>query len=170
MDYATVAFEAETGDAGIPLWEAVHPNGFVAFALQASPNGAFLYVSGLGSGFGTGLDYVTVAYVAALGIPVWTARLDGTAQFHDHVADLAVSPDGSRVFVTGDALDCQGSFCEDWNINVATVAYDALLGRELWVARYDGPAQSHDYAYDMEVDPMGRRVYVTGPSIGLAGE
>ena len=41
---------------------------------------------------------------------------------------MAVSPGGSRVFVTG----ASGGDSE-------TVAYSAATGRRLWVSRYNGP-------------------------------
>jgi len=65
------------------------------------------------------------------------------------VADsVAVSPDGSRVFVTGDA---------------GTAAYDASTGTALWGASFAGSLQS------VAVSPDGSRVFVTGKTTGSDG-
>jgi outer membrane protein assembly factor BamB len=39
-------------------------------------------------------------------------------------------------------------------------------GLPLWTARYDGPAENWDIPHGIAVDPLGRRVYVTGESVG----
>ena len=44
----------------------------------------------------------------------------------------------------------------------ATIKYDPL-GNELWVARYNGPANDDDTPRDLEVDCAGN-IYVTGAS------
>jgi glucose dehydrogenase len=63
------------------------------------------HVAGLTPGRGavfvtgtSGADYATVAYKAATGARLWASRLNGgqTSQ-----PSLAVSPDGTKVFVTG---------------------------------------------------------------------
>ena len=58
-----------------------------------------MYVTG--STFRDTLDYVTIAYGAADGTWAWTKRYDGRMDAIDDAAANAVSPDGSRVFVTG---------------------------------------------------------------------
>ena len=49
------------------------------------------------------------------------------------LAPAGVSPDGSKVFVTGYSVGSASGY------DYATVAYDASTGSELWVKRYDGP-------------------------------
>ena len=63
-------------------------------------------------------DYGTVAYDAATGAQLWARLYDGLGQ-DDDPYDLAVSPDGSRVFVTGLTTVAEARY------NWATVAYEA---------------------------------------------
>src|SRR5207244_1749210 len=76
--------------------------------------------------------YATVAYDAASGARLWSARYPA----HDGpgATALAVSADGSRVFVTGTAGIFNGRFCD---CSFATIAYDASTGARLWL-NYSG--------------------------------
>src|SRR6266568_1240256 len=73
---------------------------------------------------------------------------------------VAVSPAGTRVFVTGYSFG--GTAGRDY----ATVAYGAAAGRRLWVSRYTGPGSGVDEASSVAVSPGGARVFVTGVSSG----
>jgi WD40 repeat protein len=87
----------------------------------------------------------------------WEARYDGHA--YDDAAAMAVSPDGTRVFVTGKSEGGSG-------IDVATVAFDALTGATLWSNRYDGPAHDLDVAVGIVASPDGSKVFVAGSTGG----
>jgi WD40 repeat protein len=78
-------------------------------------------------------------------------------------ADVAVSPDGSQVFVTGSATGPKD------RSRITTVAYQAATGAQLWVARYKGPANDNGAATSVVVSPDGQQVFVTGSTHTQAG-
>jgi outer membrane protein assembly factor BamB len=77
----------------------------------------------------------------------------------DSARAVAVSPDGATVFVTGTSDGGSGS---GWDY--ATVAYRASDGAQLWVTRYNGPANFRDSAAAVSVARDGTKVFVTGTS------
>src|SRR5206468_3271033 len=77
---------------------------------------------------------------------------------------VAVSPDGSKAFVTGYSYGGSGTF-DDY----ATIAYDAATGQALWVKRYNGPGNGNDTAYSVAASPDGSKAFVTGDSYGGSG-
>jgi len=131
-----------------------------ASSVAVSPAGGTVFVTGQSEGAtpGSGLsDYLTVAYNAATGAQLWTARYDGPGT--DQAAAVAVSPDGGTVFVTGTTWGGPGL-----GGNYATVAYRASDGAQLWVARYKDPANDGDNAAAVSVARDGTKVFVTGTS------
>ena len=75
-----------------------------------------------------------------------------------------VSPDSSKVFVTGGSVGSTGT--NDY----ATVAYDASTGAKLWVKRYDGKGKVvNDTAHALGVSPDGSKLFVTGESAESTG-
>jgi hypothetical protein len=118
-DYATVAYDASTGS---PLWVRRYngPANNVddAYALGVSPNGSTVLVTGGSYGSTSSFDYATVAYDASTGHGLWVSRYNGPANRTDSASTLGVSPDGSRVFVTGFSAGSGGTHSD-----YATVAY-----------------------------------------------
>jgi PQQ-like domain len=120
-------------------------------------------VTGLSAGSGTGDDYATVAYDATSGARQWVKRYNGSANGADDAYDLAVSPDGSKAFVTGRSAGSGSDY------DYATIAYDAATGAKQWAKRYNGPGNGADVATSVATSPDGATLIVTGQSVGSGG-
>ena len=118
-DYATVAYVASTGTT---LWVKRY-NGTgdwydFAEALGVSRDGSSVFVTGSSRGSTASYDdFTTVAYDASISTKLWVTRYDGALHSSDGARSLGVSPDGSRVFVTGYSYGSTNT--QDY----ATVAY-----------------------------------------------
>jgi outer membrane protein assembly factor BamB len=165
-DFATVAYDASTG---MRLWVGRFDGPTEAsfdspHDLEVSPDGSTVYVTG-DSGYSfvsnTVAQYATVAYDASTGATKWVRRYDGPAKRPDRANEVALSPDGSTVFVTGRSHGGSTTLRD-----YATVAYDASTGATKWVRRYNGPTDGPDMADDVQVSPDGSTVFVTGGSTG----
>lgn len=116
-----------------------------------------VYVTGKSYRTATSYDYVTVKYDPA-GNKVWEDVYDCSGGYDEA---YAIEVDGSgNVYVTGVCSTSPGG-----PTDYTTIKYNSSGGRE-WVAQYNGPGNSNDYAYDIAVDPAGN-VYVTGESRGF---
>ena len=123
---------------GTRLWMALYKgsNGDgQATAVAASPDGSKVFVTGLNGASSPHEFYGTVAYDSDTGARVWTASYRGPAG-NNSPAAIAVSPDGSKVFVTGSSGTVGAN-----TIDYATVAYEAATGARLWTAHYYGPGR-----------------------------
>jgi DNA-binding beta-propeller fold protein YncE len=148
--WTTVAYDAATGQR---LWTAYQrADTGSAERVAVSPDGSRVFVAGFRS-IGNALsDNLTLAYDAGTGQLLDSALYDGLHSSQDYVFDMALSPDGSRVFVTGESL-----------AQYVTIGYDASDLHELWTAHY-GPGRITDAAYAVAVSPDGSQVSVTGYS------
>jgi plastocyanin len=120
-----------------------------ALAVDDSGN---VYVTGSSWGdLWTDYDYATIKYNSS-GDEIWVRRYDG-AHSADWVEAIAVDVSGN-IYVTGYSY---GGFT---GYDHATIKYDPK-GNELWVQRYNGPANGSDGAYAIAVDSC-KNVFVTG--------
>jgi DNA-binding beta-propeller fold protein YncE len=160
--FGTIAYETRTGKQ---LWLAPYesplgqPNR--AVDLDVSRNGKLLVVTGyvrigLGSGIATvGLDPRT-------GRQLWEAAY--SVDPAQRVTDVVVSPDSSRVFITGSRnAITPGGFINGYP-DYLTVSFHAENGDVLWHDVYHGESDLFDGASTLAVSPDGRVVYVTGSS------
>lgn len=161
--YITTAYNATTGAR---LWQSVYgpPTGTSSpTGIGVSPDGSTVFVTGASSpvtGDPTARRYGTVAYNATTGAQRWAVRccISGVAQ----AESLAVSPNGSQVYVTGFTVS------PSTPVTYTTIAYDTATGAEVWARRYD-EAGNDAFALSAVVSPDGTRVYVTGEADGPAG-
>jgi uncharacterized delta-60 repeat protein len=123
-------------------------------------NAGYLYIAGGSMGSGTYYDYITIKYDSN-GDTIWLRNYNGPGNNNDVINRITVEDDND-VFVTGYSLNTGGNF------DFATIKYNSA-GVQMWVIRYDGPANDHDYANAIAVDNLGY-VYVTGNSIGSGTE
>jgi hypothetical protein len=96
------------------------------FSLTSGPDGATVFVTGYSYGETSGADYATIAYDATTGAARWARRYNGPGNNGDYANAVAVGPDGSTVFVTGQSW---GSASDS---DYATIAYDATTGHVRW--------------------------------------
>jgi WD40 repeat protein len=160
-DYATIAYEAATGRvswvaryAGEAL-EEDEPSDLVV-----SEDGSRVYVTGESEGVDTGEDYATVAYEAMTGHQLWASRYDASTHKSDRAFAMALSPDGTRLYVTGES--------DEGTYDYLTVAYDVLSGQQIAAVRYSDPSTSVDTAVDIAVSPDGQTLFVSGHSYVIA--
>ena len=102
---------------------------------------------------------------AVPGTAMWVKRYTGFSTGSDAPAAVAVSPNGSTVFVTGMTMT------KALVLEFATIAYNPATGAPKWVKLYTGPKDFYgdptgSAARSIAVSPNGKAVYVTGPSEG----
>ena len=158
-DYGTVAYRASDGTR---LWSRRYngpgDSGDGAAAVAVSPDGSAVLVTGTSDGGSTFADYATVAYAASDGTTLWTKRHNDASDGDDFARAVAVSPDGSMVFVTGST-----SAATRYD-NYTTIGYATDTGAKIWQKSYNGPPDHIDRAFAIAVSNQG--VYVTGFSHG----
>jgi uncharacterized delta-60 repeat protein len=158
-DYATVKYDPN----GTQLWVARYNgpgNGTdVANAIAVDSDGN-VYVTGYSyGGTTTTNDYATIKY-SANGARLWVARYNGPGNGVDIPYALGLDAQ-HNVYVTG------RSFGSGTASDFATIKYASTNGSQLWLARYNGPGNGTDFAFDLKLDNAAN-VYVGGYSYGGA--
>jgi hypothetical protein len=156
-DYATLAFDAKTGqEIWMSTYSAPDAGQDVPYGHALSPSGDKIYVTGRSQGAASGLDgdYATVAYDTASGTRLWVARFSTPGAIFETGADVAVSPSGNRVYVTGGSTPWADAG------DAVTQAYDASSGAVVWSARNNTTPDRGESAWRMVV--AGSRLIVAG--------
>ena len=105
---------------------------------------------------------MTVAVDALTGARGWVAVFGHRTRGLASGAAIAVSPDGSQVFVVG------GIYRDRYMDDYLTIAYDATDGGRLWW-RHEGIGSSDDGS-GLVVTPDGSEIVVTGTMGSQMGE
>lgn len=161
MDFATIKYNTN----GVQQWVArydgpVAGNFFDEAQAIAVDKYGNVYVTGnsAGSNLEDAADYATVKYNAN-GVQQWAARYNGPGNSTD--VPLSIAVDSSlNVYVTGYSAAAPN----ETNYDYATIKYNSG-GQQLWVKRYNGPANDNDQASALALD-KDCNVYVTGRSKG----
>lgn len=110
----TIAHDTETGEE---VWSQAREGGWsgsgweIGRALALSPDGSDLYTMGTlpthtAQG---GIDYAVIGYDAATGEERWYNTYNGPGNDFDASWDMAIAPDGSALYVTGQSFDTFGA-------------------------------------------------------------
>jgi hypothetical protein len=131
----------------------------VSRVVATSPNGRTVYVAGKSDSdarITNKYDYAVIAYDVATGNQRWLARYAGTPDLPQAApAAVVVDLTGSKVIVTGTISSDDGS-----TVGIATVAFAADSGDQLWVSVFQEPTLTT--TTDAAISPDGARAYVVG--------
>jgi hypothetical protein len=155
FNYATIKYNPDGDTAWLRTYNGPGDYSDFAKAIAVDSSGN-IYVTGSSWGYKTSQDYATIKY-DPLGNELWVKRYNGPGNSSDGAFALTVDGSGD-IYVTGESN--QDSIQADY----ATIKYDPN-GNELWVQRYDGPANYGDHGIAIAVDSFNN-VYVTGASWG----
>jgi len=117
-----------------------------------------VYVTGGSDGFGTDNDSITIKYDPN-GDEVWAVRYNCPENKGDGTGYIALD-DFGNIFVAGLTDVNYGPLIT--SIDYLVIKYDSQ-GNEIWVARYNGPADAIDIPVGMGMDGAGN-VYISGTS------
>ena len=155
LDWLVVAYSASDGtQRWVQTYDGVNHENDSATGVAVSPDNATVFVTG-GAWEGTHPITVptTAAYGAARGDELWRTT-DETAHYGQG-SSIAVSPDGSRVDVSGSFYGNGG------NLPLTrTWSFDSATGAESWRSTFLG-APGGNSMNGMKMSPDGSRLYLT---------
>jgi hypothetical protein len=159
----TVAYDAATGSQ---IW-AVNDDtidtlaGDTKVSLGVDPDGSRVFISGDDCTSYPSCTWGTVAYDAATGARDWVSHYDAGGRGFS--ADLAVSPDGSGLYITGQMqMPCYAG-CTSREQDAPLVSYDLATGDERWATTFPNNSGSA-----LAVSPDGASVYLAGTFLASA--
>ncbi|MGH2711557.1 MAG: PQQ-binding-like beta-propeller repeat protein [Actinomycetota bacterium] len=163
VDYATVAYHADTGEMAWSSRWSLTPGEGEDIGIQVAATDDAVFVAGAGGG-----KIMTLAYRTgdpdvdpAAGSLIWQSQpLNGYGYY------IALSPDGRTVYTTGSAHVGISDIplFPDWSFT--TVAYDAATGARKWQGLWAAPQKGLDVPYGHALSPDGSALYVAGISRG----
>lgn len=147
-----------SGNFGGPRDTVMSPDGSTVYAVATASDGSYQCQVGGSTVTFAGEDIATLAYSTATGNLRWDSLQRAIGNEADvQGLSIAVSPDGSQVFVTGFA----GPMCTAGN--EITIAYDAATGAKQWMWQWTPSSQTLDSAgAAMAISPDGDQLYVAG--------
>lgn len=111
--FATVAYDASSGARS---WARNGIFGGASQGLAVSPDGTQVVITGSDAPYPRDRDYLAVSFSQSTGAKLWTSRYDGPADRQDNAWAIAIAPDSSAVYVTGQSRGLLGD-------DFATVAF-----------------------------------------------
>lgn len=157
-NWMTAGYDAATGTRLWAVGAPGVPNLSGPAGIAVSPDGQTVYVGGMRwSGFpwtgGTSGDFELVAYDAASGAIRWQTTWN---EFDERPSVLALSPDGSRVFMAG-----MGSSSE-LGYHYVAAAFDTTTHELVWRVRTGTLSNFFSSVTGIDVAADGSRLYITG--------
>jgi|GEM_PF-3163679 len=152
-EIVTIAYDVESGEKEwVRSHRRLRDDSSMVAQIVICPRGDRLYLAGWRHGRGK-TSTLTLAYDTRTGKLLWESDYLASKSLGSQGRDLAVSPDGSLLFVRS-KLGTQNSASGD-----AVVAYEARTGKLVWESVMDGREQGLTH---MVVCADGRRLYVSG--------
>ena len=150
-----------TPDGSLAWQQSWHsPGGQAApLDLAVNPDGSAVYVTGLDTPPGSQDIWATLAYDAGTGARRWLRYDRRAGDYGIFPQSIAVSPDGSAVYVTGRGVSGTGKG------DFTTFDYSAATGATVWTQRYGGRSGGNGGAAFDGVSPDGSTVFVTGTPV-----
>lgn len=128
-----------------------------AMAIAVSPDGSKVFAAGYTTTSEYGMTFYVLAHDGTDGAILWEDFfLAEITNLPDEAKAVAVSPNGSMVFVAGYTSTSAGGRA------FSVLAYDATDGKVLWQKQIDRKGDLDDVANAVAVSPDGSKVFAAG--------